>query len=85
MLKSGTKRRRTKQQIKDEKEAAQNREIEIQQKLDAAEEMAVQYQGLQRSAENNQNAHDILCGLIEKGVLLRDEGGNVQPVNLGGQ
>jgi hypothetical protein len=29
MLKSGTKRRRTKQQIKDEKEAAQKKEIEI--------------------------------------------------------
>ncbi len=47
MLKANTKRRRTKQQIKDEKEAAQNRELEIQQKLAAAEEMAAQYQGLQ--------------------------------------
>ena len=69
MLKAGTKRRRTKQQIKDEKEEAQRRELEIQQKLAAAEDMAVQFQGLQRSAENNQNAHDILCNLIEKVVL----------------
>ena len=69
MLKSGTKRRRTKQEVKDEKEAAQRNELEIQQKLAAAEDMAAQFQGLQASAANNQNAHDILVGLIEKGVL----------------
>jgi hypothetical protein len=47
--------------------------------------MAAQYQGLQQSAENNQNAHDILCGLIAKGVLLRDDDGNVQPANFDDQ
>ena len=43
MMKISSKRRRTKQQIKDEKAEAERQEAEVQLKLAQAEEMAKQF------------------------------------------
>ena len=79
MLKIGSKRRRTKAEIKAEKEETVRKELEIQQKLAAADQMQAQFLALQDQAQNNQNAHDILCDFLKKGVLVKDSEGNVLP------
>ena len=69
MLKSGMKRRRTHQQVEEQRfeEAAQKQRI--QEKLALLEATEQKYQEEKVSAEENKTAAIILMDMINKGVL----------------
>ena len=63
MLKIGTKRRRTTEQIRVEKEEAALKEVALQEKLENASR-------LEAEILNNQNAANILTDLIKQGIAV---------------
>ena len=66
MLKIGSKRRRTKQQIHDEKEAAAEEKAEIERKIAAYNSLKAEHEKLKAVAKNNDAAASILSDLISK-------------------
>ena len=76
MLKEQSKRRRTKAQIDADKEKKQRDDAVVQERLAAAEEMRQELSALKAMNENNQAAYDQLCGLIQRGHVVRNEDGS---------
>ena len=83
-MKSGAKRRRTNQEIEDERVAKAEREAELNQKLAAMASMEARMQQMENQAQNNQAAADILNSLVERGLAEVDENGNIRFQDNGG-
>ena len=83
-MKSGAKRRRTNQEIEDERVAKAAREAELNQKLAAMASMEARMQQMEDQARNNQAAADILNSLVERGLAEVDESGNINFRDNGG-
>ena len=69
MLKTSSKRRRTLAQIKAEKEAAEQKEADIQAKLAMVEELQHQVQALQQENETGKAASNLMSQMINRGVV----------------
>jgi len=67
LLKVGTKRRRTQQEIKDQKEEARLKEEQTQAKLSQLEELLKRCAELEDRAANNEAAKNILSEMLESG------------------
>ena len=75
MLKLGTKRRRTKQEISDEKEESRIKQESIESKLEAYEQLKVQHDALDESQRDDIAARFVLQDLLQKGkVVIADDG-----------
>ena len=81
----GTKRRRTTQEIKDQKEEAQLKEEETNAKLSQVEELMRRCQELEDRAKNNEAASTILTEMIGQGKAIMDDNGNVSIPQEGSQ
>ena len=77
MMKAGAKRRRTHQEVEDEKLLKAQREQEIANKTAAFAQMEARMSEMEASARNNQAASDILNSFVERGFAEVDENGNV--------
>ena len=75
MLKAGIKRRRTQQQIKDQKEEEALRAQAIEEKLAKFEELQQKYKSAKEEADNGKGAVIQLQGLINTGQVHLDENG----------
>ena len=69
MLKTSSKRRRTMAQIKAEKEAAAQKEAEIEAKLAMVEQLQHQVQALQQENETGKAASNLMSQMINSGVV----------------
>ena len=77
MLKSGSKRRRTKAQVKAEKEEALLRDIDIQEKLARLAEMEEKIKNFERMAAKNERAMAVMGELHAAGQIEIDDSGNI--------
>ena len=77
MLKAGIKRRRTTQQIKDQKEEEALRQQAIEEKLSKFDEMMQKFSAVKEEADNGKAAAKILAEMWEKGDVVQDEEGKV--------
>ena len=77
MLKSGSKRRRTKAQVKAEKEEALLRDIDIQEKLARLAEMEEKIKNFERMAAENERAMAVMGELHAAGQIEIDDSGNI--------
>ena len=77
LIKVGTKRRRTKAQIIQEKQDSIAKEAEIQAKLAKFDEIMQTNALLHQQAQSNQAAAEILTDLVKKGIVDKDENGQV--------
>ena len=78
----GVKRRRTKQEILDDKEEARVKEEAIQGKLAEFAAMKAKADDYDRMAESVRNAEQMRDSLLESGHIVRDDEGNLSPVKL---
>jgi flagellar biosynthesis GTPase FlhF len=74
MLKVSSKRRRTLNQIKLEKEAAAQKEADTQAKLAMVEELQQQVMALQQEHETGKVASNLMSQFINAGVVEHGEG-----------
>ena len=81
LLRLGTKRRRTKQEISDEKEELELKEQAVQEKLYAAETMLQKVQDLEAQVQVNQQSKDFIEHLLDTGVLAKDIYGQIDVAN----
>ena len=77
LLKVGTKRRRTRQEILDDKEEARIKEEGMQGKLAQIDSLTQRCAELEQKAKGNEAADLILRDMISKGQAVMDENGNV--------
>lgn len=77
MLKAGSKRRRTKAQVKAEKEEAQLRDLEIQEKLARLAETEAKLEQFERMAAENEQAMAVMGELHAAGQIEIDDRGNI--------
>ena len=78
MLKLGSKRRRTKAQIDEEKEEKQLREEAVNASLLENQRMKHQMAQMEQDNANNSKAATILSELMQKGLVEQDESGNIK-------
>ena len=77
MLKAGSKRRRTKAQVKAEKEEALLRDLDIQEKLARIAEMEEKIKNFERMAAENERAMAVMGELHAAGQIEIDDSGNI--------
>lgn len=77
MLKAGSKRRRTKAQVRAEKEEAQLRDQEIQEKLARLAETEAKLEHFERMAFENEQAKAVVGELHAAGQIDIDDKGNI--------
>ena len=75
LLKIGAKRRRTKQEIEDQREAELLEKQSIQAKLAQMESLIKKCNELRQKADNNEAANMILNGFLSNGMAQVDENG----------
>ena len=78
-MKPGAKRRRTKQQIKDEKFEALTKQQAIEDKLKALERIVEENAELKQQQEAGMKAQQALQSMMESGFVGVDESGNYIP------
>ena len=83
MLKVSSKRRRTLAQIKADKEAAAQREADIEAKLAMVEQLQQQVVALQRENQTDKAAQDLLGQFIRDGAV-EQTGGNEFVISVNG-
>ena len=77
MLKLGTKRRRTTNQVKAQKEEARLKEESVAQKLAQFAQLQRELEEARALAQNNKNAADILNDLYSQGHVVAGPDGSV--------
>lgn len=77
MLKAGSKRRRTKAQVRAEKEEAQLRDQDIQEKLARLAETEAKLEHFERMAFENEQAKAVVGELHAAGQIDIDDKGNI--------
>ena len=76
MLKIGSKRRRTKQEMDTQRLVAEQDRLDIQQKLAELDAIKAERDQLAQRIENNGAAADILTGLISKRHVMQNPDGS---------
>ena len=79
MLKISSKRRRTRKEIKEQKEAAANREADIQAKLAFIQQAEGKLAEFDSMAANVEKAKAMMFELERQGHVCIDEHGNASP------
>ena len=77
LCKIGTKRRRTHQEVLDDKAEMERKEAEIAQKLARFHEMEAKVMQLESQLGNNQQAANILSDMVNQGKAIVDDAGRV--------
>ena len=75
MLKVGSKRRRTKQECREEREQEEAKKAEVAAKLASFESMRQEMEAHKTRADGNQGAHEVVQDMINKGLVHLDENG----------
>ena len=78
MLKAGTKRRRTHEEIQNHKEEEELRKQDTEDKLARFDELARNYEQLQHTVKVNEKAAGILNDMINRGEAELDDTGSVK-------
>ena len=81
LLKENVKRRRSKQQIKDEKAAELRKQREIARKLAEYEELMPQLKKTQEIIEEKENYRQLCGQLFDNGIIKQQEDGCFVPVD----
>ena len=79
LLKVGSKRRRTKAEIRDNKQRIAAKDSEFDLRMDRIRELEAELNNSKSKNEKNQNAHDIVQNLINQNILQLDENNQVIP------
>ena len=77
MLKAGSKRRRTKAEIEEEKKQAELKEAEVQAKLASLVKAEEEIAKLKAATDQNANAHIVLQDLHSKQKIKVDDNGDI--------
>jgi hypothetical protein len=77
LLKVNVKRRRSKLEIEEERQLAILKQQEIEEKLAQQSEMQQRINEMQQMAQKGQEAVNFIESLVQRGVLHRDQNGNV--------
>ena len=77
LMKSSSKRRRTKQEIKDQKAEEIRREQEIQDKMSKYDELQLRMQQMEESMSEQQQNMEMVNRMWEQGILKQGSDGNV--------
>ena len=76
-MKKTAKRRRTKQQVKEDRENARRRDIEVQAKLQKYEALHDQFLAIQEKVNRDDLIQAQVNNLFKQGLLEADEEGNI--------
>lgn len=76
MLKAGQKRRRTKAEVKEEKESEALKKLKIDEKLQKFEQIQQEAAELQNTLQMNKSGLDAVNSLISQGKATYDDKGN---------
>ena len=82
MLRIGSKRRRTRQEILDEKEESRKKELPIQGKLEEFEMLKAKVQDYDRLAKAVEQAEEMRDSLLQSGHLVKAEDGSLVPIKI---
>ena len=74
-MKIGSKRRRTKQQIEDEKLEALTKAAAIEDKLKSIDRLQAQLSDMKAQQQEDNEAERILSQMMDQGFVQRDESG----------
>ena len=75
----GSKRRRTKAEMRDSKQRAAAKDSEFDLRMDRIRELEAELNNSKSKNDKNQNAQDIVQNLINQNVLQLDENNQVIP------
>ena len=75
----GSKRRRTKAEMRDSKQRIAAKDSEFDIRMDRIRELEAELNDSKSKNDKNQNAHDIVQNLINQNVLQLDENNQVIP------
>ena len=78
-MKIGSKRRRTKQQIEDEKLEALTKAAAIEDKLKSIDRLQAQLSDMKAQQQEDNEAERILSQMMDQGFVQRDESGQWGP------
>ena len=78
-MKVGSKRRRTKQEIRDQKEESMVKQQAIEDKLAKFDQMKRELEQAKQIAEENAEASEIVQGMIDQGFVEKAEDGTIMP------
>ena len=78
-MKVGSKRRRTKQEILDQKSEALIKQQAIEEKLAKYDQLQQELQEAKQKAEANSNAREIVNEMLEQGYVEVNDDGQLQP------
>ena len=77
LLKAGTKRRRTKTEITNEKEEARIKEVAIQEKMAQFDQMQQRMNQLEAQCQEGEQLKGFFGDMINKGKLVREKDGTI--------
>ena len=78
MLKVGSKRRRTKQECREEREQEEVKKAEVAAKLASFDSLRQEMESHKARADGNQGAHEVVQDMLDKGIVHLDENGVFQ-------
>ena len=78
-MKVGSKRRRTKQEIEDQKMEAIAKHQAIQDKLASYDQLKQELESFKQQAEENAEASEVIENMLLQGFVERDEDGGIIP------
>ena len=78
-MKMTSMRRRTKQQIQDDKAAAQAKQAALEEKLQLIDRLQQELAEVQAQQQVDQNAKKVLGQMLDAGFLVQDENGEYFP------
>ena len=79
LMKVGSKRRRTKQEILDQKEESMMKQQAIEEKLAKFDQMKRELEQAKQMAEVNAEASEIVQGMLDQGFVEKAEDGTIMP------
>ena len=84
-MKIGSKRRRTKQQIEDDKLAAQVKAAAIEEKLKMLDQVIQENAQIKAQQQQKSEAEEVVSALLEQGIIQKDRHGTWGPGPNAGQ
>ena len=85
LLKAGSKRRRTRQQIQDEKEAEEREKLRSKAKLDQYDALQAKVKTMKSEKSDGDAALDLLKQFVSTGFVTQDEDGNFTLPGVSGE
>ena len=78
-MKIGSKRRRTRQEIDDDKLESATKQQALEAKLKNFERLQQENQALQQQAQENAGANELVASMMAEGFIVQDGDGNIGP------